>query len=277
MEGLAFKTSRLFDAVSKLDCIKPYILVGGTALSLQINHRESEDLDFMKWRTFKDEKMEVDWPNIEKALASVGTVQKVDILDINHVEYYVSDVKFSFYACDKHSPVRQCINFHNNIKLADMKAIMAMKMEVMLRRTNFRDYYDIYSMLKSGLSIHESVNAATKYSYHKLKTKNILAILSNSDRFIPDANFLNLMPKYKVSAQEIATYIKSELANVRDIRISERNEVFTIKATIDREEQLAVNISKEDYILYRDQKIDAFSLVEKYYAKRLSSSNDRDL
>ena len=32
MEGLAFKTSRLFDAVSKLDCIKPYILVGGTAL-----------------------------------------------------------------------------------------------------------------------------------------------------------------------------------------------------------------------------------------------------
>jgi hypothetical protein len=49
----------------------------------------------MKWRTFKDEKMEVDWPNIEKALASVGTVQKVDILDINHYPFTIDALYFS--------------------------------------------------------------------------------------------------------------------------------------------------------------------------------------
>ncbi len=48
MSGLAPYTLRVFEAVSKLDCIKPYLLVGGTALSLQLGTRQSEDLDFMK-------------------------------------------------------------------------------------------------------------------------------------------------------------------------------------------------------------------------------------
>lgn len=52
-----------------------------------------------------------------------------------------------------------------------MMSIMAMKMETMLRRSVFRDYYDIYSMLRSGLDIHESISNAVKYSGYKLKTK----------------------------------------------------------------------------------------------------------
>ena len=56
MKGLAPHTQQIFEAVSKLDCIKPYLLVGGTALSLQIGTRQSEGLDFMKWRTSQAEK-----------------------------------------------------------------------------------------------------------------------------------------------------------------------------------------------------------------------------
>ena len=101
MKGLAPHTRQIFEAVSKLDCIKPYLLVGGTALSLQIGTRQSEDLGFMKWRTSKTEKMEVAWYQIEKELATVGEIQHKDILDIDHVEYVVAGVKFSFYACPK--------------------------------------------------------------------------------------------------------------------------------------------------------------------------------
>ena len=149
MKGLAPHTQQIFEAVSELDSIKSYLLVGGTALTLQINTRQSEDLDFMRWRTSKTEKMEVAWFQIEKELATFGEIQHKDILDINHVEYLVSGVKFSFYACPKYSPVVTPVNFLNNLKIADVKSIGAMKMEVMLRRSNFRDYYDIYSILKS--------------------------------------------------------------------------------------------------------------------------------
>ena len=209
MKGLAPHTRQVFEAVSKLDCIKPYLLVGGTALSLQMGTRQSEDLDFMKWRTSKTEKMEVAWYQIEKELATIGDIQHKDILDIDHVEYLVSGVKFSFYACPKYSPVSMPVEYLNNLRLADVKSIGAMKMEVMLRRSNFRDYYDIYSILKSGVPINDLVSLALTYSGHKLKSKNLLAMLTNGSRFARDSHFEQLAPTYAVTAQEIEDYIKS--------------------------------------------------------------------
>lgn len=209
MKGLAPHTQQVFEAVSKLNCIKPYLLVGGTALSLQIGTRQSEDLDFMKWRTSKTERMEVAWPQIERELATIGEIQQKDILDIDHVEYWVSRVKFSFYACPKYSPVSKPVDYLNNLRLADVKSIGAMKMEVMLRRSNFRDYYDIYSILKSGIPVNDLISLTLTYSGHKLKSKNLLAILTNGSRFTRDAHFEQLAPTYAVTAQEIEMYIKS--------------------------------------------------------------------
>lgn len=211
MKGLAPYTQAIFEAVSNLECIKPYLLVGGTALSLQIGTRQSEDLDFMKWRTSKTENMEVAWFQIEKELASVGEIQHKDILDIDHVEFLVSGVKLSFYACPKYSPVNNPVNYLNNIRLADVRSIGAMKMEVMLRRSNFRDYYDIFSILKSGVSINDLISLALSYSGHKLKSKNLLAMLTNSNRFTRDAGFDQLQPVYSVTAQEIEEFIKFSL------------------------------------------------------------------
>lgn len=209
MKGLTPHTLQVFEAVSRLDCIKPYLLVGGTALSLQIGTRQSEDLDFMKWRTSKAEKMEVAWYRVEKELATVGDIQHKDILDVDHVEYVVSGVKFSFYACPKYSPVSAPVEYLNNLRLADVKSIGAMKMEVMMRRSNFRDYYDIYSILKSGVPVNDLISLALTYSGHKLKSKNLLAMLTNGSRFTRDAHFEQLEPVYAVTTQEIEDYIKS--------------------------------------------------------------------
>ncbi len=209
MRGLAPHTTSIFEAVSRLDCVKPYLLVGGTALSLQIGTRQSEDLDFMKWRVSKNEKMEVAWYQIERELATVGDIQHKDILDIDHVEYVVSGVKFSFYACPKYSPVDVPVNYLNNLRLADVKSIGAMKMEVMLRRSSFRDYYDIYSILKSGVPVDDLVSLALSYSGHRLKSKNLLAMLTNGSRFARDSRFEQLSPVYSVTAEEIEAYIKS--------------------------------------------------------------------
>ena len=73
-KSLAPHTGKVFDAISKLECIKPFTLVGGTALSLQIEKRQSEDLDFMKWLTKRNEKPKVNWPSILKELESIGSI-----------------------------------------------------------------------------------------------------------------------------------------------------------------------------------------------------------
>lgn len=84
-----------------------------------------------------------------------------------------------------------------------------MKMEVMLRRSTFRDYYDIYSILKSGIPIQDMVSLALTYSGHRLKSKNLLAMLTNGKRFTKDSQFEQLYPIYSVTAQEIEEFLKS--------------------------------------------------------------------
>lgn len=211
MIGLAPHTSRIFEAVSRLECIRPYVLVGGTALSLQIASRMSEDLDFMSWRKTRNEKREVDWPAIKRELEQIGNVEKCDILDIDHVEFVLEGVKLSFYANPNYSPLNREIPFMNNIRLADPVAIGAMKMELMLRRSKFRDYYDIYSLLEAGADLQTMIDLALKYSGHRLKSKNLIAMLTRSDRFVPDTNFAAMAPKYSVSPADIEKRIKAAL------------------------------------------------------------------
>ena len=213
MKGLAPHTQRIFEAVAALECIKPYILVGGTALSLQIGTRQSEDLDFMKWRVTKDDRPEVDWFHIEKELATIGEVQSRNLLDIDHVEFILEGVKLSFYSSPKYSPVETLVPYLHNLKLADVKSIGAMKMEVMMRRSNFRDYYDIYSILRVGIPIREMITLALDYSGHRLKSKNLLAMLTNGSRFMRDAHFEQLSPVYQVTTEDIEKYIKDSLSS----------------------------------------------------------------
>jgi hypothetical protein len=213
MKGLAQHTASIFEAVSKLECIKPYVLVGGTALSIQLGCRESEDLDFMSWRKSRNEKREVNWPQIKKELETIGTVEKCDILDIDHVEFVVNGVKLSFYANPNYSPLKARIECLNNIVLADKTSIGAMKMEVMLRRSQFRDYYDIYSLLEAGEDLNEMMSLALKYSGHRLKSKNLIAMLTRSERFVPDSNFSALHPVYQISPLEIESRIIAALSN----------------------------------------------------------------
>lgn len=208
MTALAPHTTEIFDKIVSLECIKPYILVGGTALALQLQTRLSEDLDFQSWMSSKSQKNEVDWVSIEKQLAKIGTIQYREIWDFDHVEFQVSGVKISFYACNKFTPITNTVLVKENLRMADIKAIGAMKMEVLLRRNSFRDYYDIYSILKHGEDFKEIVEMALKYSGHLLSTKNLFAILTDSSRFKVDSVFLQLKPKYTVTPKEIEFFLK---------------------------------------------------------------------
>lgn len=211
-KSLAPHTGKVFETISKLECIKLYTLVGGTALSLQIEKRQSEDLDFTKWITKKGEKHEVDWPAIKKELESVGEIKSYEIGSLEHVTFDFEGVKLSFYAAPRKAiPSMERISYLNNLYVADIASIGAMKMETMLRRSKFRDYYDIYSILKEGVDIQQMIDAALEHSDHKLRTRGLLAMLTNGSRFIKDKGFEELQAVYDVSANDIQEYIKQKL------------------------------------------------------------------
>ena len=213
MKGIAKHTEAIIEKVSLLDCIDGWTLVGGTALAIQLDHRKSEALDFMRWQSHRGERMEIDWSAIKKQLETVGEIQSMDILDRNHIEFVVAGVKLSFYARESKSPVKQTIPFLNKIVLADVESIAAMKMEVMLRRSKFRDYYDLYCIFRQDTDVMKFVKAAGDYSNHLLKSKHILAMLTNHNHFEEDSNFDQLEPRYDISAVEIEEYIKGLLVH----------------------------------------------------------------
>jgi hypothetical protein len=211
--SLAPQTGRIIEALSLLECIKPFVLVGGTALSIQISTRQSEDLDFMRWREGKADTLDIGWPNLQRQLATVGKVQDVQVAGFDQALFVVDGVKVSFYAAPrKRIPTMREIPYLNNIRLADIESIGVMKMEAMMRRSKFRDYYDIYSILKHGTDIHKLIPMALEHSGYKLKTKGLMAILTNGDLFRKDNQFQLLHPVYDVTPTDIETYIKTLLA-----------------------------------------------------------------
>jgi len=211
MQGLTENANRILEAISKLNCINGYTLIGGTALSMQIGKRLSEDLDFCKWSTnLKTDKPTVDWPTIERELETVGNIDSRDILDFNQVNFIVKGIKISFLTKQENfTPVKNTVQILNNIKAADLDSLGVMKVEVMLRRSEWRDYYDIYSLLKEGRSLKAMISGASIYSNHRLKSRDALNFLSNSNNYKKDKDFHLLKPTYNIEGKSIEEFIKS--------------------------------------------------------------------
>jgi predicted nucleotidyltransferase component of viral defense system len=209
LKGLTPQSLKVFEAIKKSDLLQEYILIGGTALSIQINNRLSEDLDFCKWQNNPEiRNKEVNWPELEKFLKTIGNV-KTDIIDLYQVNFILDGVKITFYsnAITAFNEIETGFKI-DNITLPEVISIGAMKLEVMSRRNVFRDYYDIYSILKEGISLKEIVSRSSRFSLYRMKTKNILGIISNGSLFRKEEKFSLLKPRYDVTSSDIQTFIR---------------------------------------------------------------------
>lgn len=139
----------------------------------------------------------------------MGQIESRDVLGFDQVNFIVRGVKISFMAKQRNvSPVKKPVVVLNNIVAADLAAIGAMKIELILRRSEFRDYYDIYSILKEGLSLKTLVDGASRYSNRLLKTRDALSFLSNGSHYRKDKSFTLLEPAYNIDQRGIEEYLR---------------------------------------------------------------------
>ena len=221
MNGLAPHTAEVFEELSKLECVKDYCLIGGTALALQLNHRLSEDIDFCRWKTREKEKVSVNWSVIEHELSQLGSVTK-NLLDHNQCDFTLKGVKLSFYGNNLAKAPSGLVKqeFLNNIRLADKTSIGIMKLEVMSRRYAFRDYYDIYALLKDGIPLKDLIDGAGKYSRHRFKTRDMFSMLTKGKNFTVDKNFAALQPKYMVDCSDIEHFLVDEIRKINEKKLN---------------------------------------------------------
>lgn len=121
-------------------------LVGGTALSLQIGHRESIDIDL-----FSDlEYGTLDFGTIEKYLTE--NFQYVDFLNIIPAmgkSYFVGEdkenaIKLDLYYTDTF--IQPYIEV-DGIRMATIEEIIAMKIDVIQRGGRKKDFWDLHDLL----------------------------------------------------------------------------------------------------------------------------------
>lgn len=210
--GLTEKTAEIYEEVSKMDCLKGLYLCGGTAQSLQMNHRLSEDLDFEVLGT-KKERPRLDFQSIITEIRKTFPDNSIEILGDEHFLAYVNSgkVKLSFYRPEYAVPVLTTGYEHNNIKAPSLQELLGQKLYTINVRSEFRDYYDIYCLLKEGYSLEKGIAYAGAFSRHTVKSKSIYAKLLAPQLFANEKDMQRMNPKYIIGKNEIRNYISTQM------------------------------------------------------------------
>ena len=206
--GLRQETIPVFEAISQMETIKGLYLCGGTAQSLQMKHRKSEDLDFELLGTRKERPM-LDFSAISNEVTSVFPDCRKEFLGKNQLQIFVNgNVKLSFFRPQNSVPELGKGFVYNNIVTPSLQELLGMKLFTITVRSAFRDYYDIYALLKEDYDLAKGVDYAGKFSRHTIHSKFIYSILLNENYFNKPEGFSLLEPKYDVSTEEIADFIR---------------------------------------------------------------------
>lgn len=77
----------------------------------------------------------------------------------------------------------------------------------MFERNTFRDYYDVFVLLKEGIvSLDQLIKSSISY-HSRLKERMIINRLQRWEQVNDEKGFVHLLPKYNISVKEIGEFL----------------------------------------------------------------------
>ena len=220
------KTWNTVKLLSDDDMIKEFILVGGTALALHINHRLSEDVDLF--------------------------TEKKNIDNENYIEFLANDTKLTFYSFGM--PI-ESESLVNNLNIATKNECIAMKAHAITIRTSYKDYYDLYSIIQAGNSLSEIIRLTEEKYKTYFNTKLFL------QRLLKDVAGDTLEnPKYKVSSEDLKEFMVDKIENYvlylkKDKEFQKYNKIYQNSGFDDAVKQLKEDRKDANWIMHYMDKI----------------------
>lgn len=160
-------TSFVLDSIKEISDIRNFYLTGGTALSLLIGHRESEDLDFFTKNSFRPELL-------QQKLLQLGTLENVQI-DQGTLNLFVNKVKLQFLYYP-YNLLERLIPW-NGISLSSMIDIACTKLITISMRGSKKDFIDLYVILQQITLEELFVKLEEKYTKVQYNYPHILKSL----------------------------------------------------------------------------------------------------
>ena len=201
LEFLLPNTQKVLKRVIKDYYLSNFILVGGSALALHIRHRKSEDLDFFTYQkdSFKSSEIIRLVRDLHGEIVNISDEQIDCFIDGVKVTFF--DAKWSFLR------PKQIENFN----LASLEQIAIMKTHTLFLRAKYRDYYDLYFLIKRfGI---RKVYDLSKDVLEGINFKIFNAALLYIED-IEDESIEYLQPTQKLSLEEIRIYFENELKKI---------------------------------------------------------------
>lgn len=170
-----------------IDVPEPFVLYGGTAIALYLGHRESVDFDFFGSEAFDPDDLYRTVP----FLADSEVIQKSE----NTLTCLVDrggDVQVSFFGLPDIVQIKKpVIADGNGLKVASLIDLAGMKVSVVQKRAEAKDYIDIDAIIQDGVIDLPLALAAGRQIYGRSFNPEItLKALS----FFGDGN-LNTLPQ----------------------------------------------------------------------------------
>ena len=128
-----------------------FYLVGGTAIALHIGHRRSIDFDLFKQGGLILNRI---LNKISRLNYSYKVTRRVE----EQLNMIIRDVNFTFY--EYPYPIDATCKFEDIFKLPGLLQLSAMKAFALGRRSKWKDYIDLYYILKDHYTVSEIVKSS---------------------------------------------------------------------------------------------------------------------
>jgi len=185
-----------------------YILAGGTALTLQIGHRTSTDIDLFSSNKHC-------YLVLEDYFKSTYNDVNIEYADDSFIRAFINNIKVEMVFYEER--IIETPKNEDNVKLFGINEIAAMKLKAITGRTEPRDFIDIAFLLKE-MSL-EKMFYLYKEKYETISPLYMKRTLLTKSRSIKDNEWLvgikmlrdDLTPRDvpKIIEKEIAVYNKN--------------------------------------------------------------------
>lgn len=230
------KTEKVLQLLqTKATFLNDMTLIGGTALSIWLKHRLSEDLDFATSEIrlphnlkqliveIKNEGYEVE--NITDIAASQDFENGgFDIVDY-HQDWLINGVKVTFFTYGENQHKIKTFKESvasglNGIQVANVDTLAKLKSQVLVKRTKSRDLFDIYSLIKKGYwTIEETLGEMQKSSGSLNYEQCVYRLI---DKPIQENDEGLQLVEAEIDIAEIRLFLKNEI-NLLEDRIAISN------------------------------------------------------
>ena len=129
---------------------REFYLVGGTAVALHLGHRRSIDFDLFKQGRLVLNRI----LNKISAFQPYTVTRRVE----EQLNLTINNVKFTFF--EYPYTIEANCKFEDIIKLPDLLSLASMKAFALGRRSKWKDYVDLYFILKDHYSVKQIVEAS---------------------------------------------------------------------------------------------------------------------